>query len=141
MKKSMSNNKRAIARRNKVAKVKFEEAISDGYTSRRDVSKAMGMTSFELSNFFEDNPKCYKIYTQRRRELVDIAADNIQDIIEDKTHSKHYEASKYVLQSYKSDLDNILDKNDGESISIGAGDEESSGIVIKFGKKSNDGES
>ncbi len=134
MKKAMSNNKRAIARRNKVAKVKFEEAISDGYTSRRDVSKAMGMTSFELSNFFEDNPKSYKVYTQRRRELVDIAADNVQDIVEDKTHPKHYEASKYVLQNYKSDLDNILDKNDGESLSIGTGDGENNGIIIKFGK-------
>jgi hypothetical protein len=141
MAKLMSNSKRAKERRSKQAKIKFQEAIADGHTSRRDVSKSMGITHFELSNFFEENPKAYKVYTQRRRELVDIAADNVQDIVEDKTHPKHYEASKYVLQNYKSDLDNILDKTDGEEINIaGSGDEESSGIVIKF-VKNKDGES
>jgi len=139
MAKQMSNSKRAKEKRNREQKVAFQEAISDGHTSRRDVSNAMGLKHFELSNFFEENPKCYKVYTQRRRELVDIAADNVQDIVEDPTHPKHYEASKYVLQNYQSDLDNILTPHDGEALVV-ASEGTGNGVVIKFQKIEKDGE-
>lgn len=136
MAKQMSNSKRTKERLNKAKKVKFEEAIAEQLTSRRDICEFMGLGSWQLTEFFEENPKCYKTYTSRRRELVDTAADNIQDIIEDKTHPQHYAASKYVLQSYKSDLDNILDKQDGEATVEIKGGETSSGVIIKFGSAS-----
>ena len=134
MAKSMSNSKRAIDKRNRERKVLFQEAIVDGYTSRRDIAKAIGITSFDLTEFFEENPKMYKIYSQRRRELVDIAADNIQDIVEDKTHPKHYDASKYVIDNYKHDLDNILDVKSGDDISTNVSVDAGSGVIIKFTK-------
>ena len=74
----------------------------------------------------------YKLYAQRRRELVDIAADNIQDIVEDKHHPSHYAASKYVLDHYKTDLDNILEIKDGDDISAKVSVDSGSGVVIKF---------
>lgn len=131
----MSNSKRAIDKRNKESKGLFQDAIADGYTSRRDICKAMKLASHELTEFFENNPKMYKLYAQRRRELVDIAADNIQDIVEDKTHASHYAASKYVLDHYKHDLDNILDQKDGDDISTNVSVDSGSGVVIKFTKK------
>jgi hypothetical protein len=133
MSKRMSNSKRAREKRNRENRDTFLDAIADGYTSRRDICKAMGLASHELTEFFEDNPKSYKIYASRRRELVDIAADNIQDIVEDKTHPSHYNASKYVLDHYKTDLDNILDQKDGDDVKLNL-DSTGSGVVIKFTK-------
>jgi len=132
----MSNSKRAREKRNRENRDSFLDAIADGYTSRRDICKAMGLASHELTEFFENNPKSYKIYASRRRELVDIAADNIQDIVEDKTHPSHYNASKYVLDHYKTDLDNILDQKDGEDVKLNL-DSTGSGVVIKFTKPEN----
>ena len=136
MSKRMSNSKRAREKRNRENRDSFLDAIADGYTSRRDICKAMGLASHELTEFFENNPKSYKIYASRRRELVDIAADNIQDIVEDKTHPSHYNASKYVLDHYKTDLDNILDQKDGEDVKLNL-DSTGSGVVIKFTKPEN----
>jgi hypothetical protein len=129
----MSNSKRAKDKRNRERKILFQEAIADGHTSRRDICKAMGISSFDLTEFFEENPKTYKLYASRRRELVDTAADNLQDIVDDRTHKDHYQASKYVLDHYKSDLDNILDnKEDSSTIGQTGSLDTGSGVVIKF---------
>jgi len=128
----MSNSKRAIEKRNRQNKGLFQDAIADGHTSRRDICSAMLLASHELTEFFENNPKMYKLYAQRRRELVDTAADNIQDIVEDKSHPSHYAASKYVLDHYKTDLDNILDQKDGETSTVNVSSDSGSGVVIKF---------
>lgn len=136
----MSNSKRAKAQRNRQNKAKFQDAIADGHTARRDICKAMNLASHELTEFFEENPKMYRLYAQRRRELVDIAADNIQDIVEDKKHPSHYAASKYVLDHYKTDLDNILDIKDGSDVgSVNVSGDSGSGVVIKFTKKEKGG--
>jgi hypothetical protein len=133
----MSNSKRAKEKRNREQKVLFQEAIAEGKTSRRDICKSMNITTYELTGFFELNPKSYKIYSRRRRELVDTAADNLQDIVEDKLHPQHYQASKYVLDHYKTDLDNILEQKEdsplggGTSVSVDTG----SGTIIKFTKE------
>ena len=135
MKKRMSNSKRAIERRNRERKTLFQDAISDGHTSRRDLCKAMGIAGWELTEFFEMNPKMYKLYSSRRRELRDVALDNIQDIVEDPKHKDHYQASKYVVDNYKTDLDIILEsKKSDESIEISQNSESDSGIVINFKK-------
>lgn len=60
----MSNSKRAIAKRNRERKALFQEALADGYTSRRDIYKAMGISGLELTEFFEDNKKMYKLYSR-----------------------------------------------------------------------------
>jgi hypothetical protein len=132
MAKAMSNSQRAKDKRNRERKVLFQEAIADEKTSRRDIAKAIGITSFDLTEFFEENPKMYKIYTSRRRELRDIALDNITDIIEDKTHPKHYDASKYIVQNYQTDLDVILESKDGDDVSSSVSVDSGSGVVIKF---------
>ena len=132
MARSMSNSKRAKDKRNRERKVLFQEAIADEYTSRRDIAKAIGISSFDLTEFFEENPKMYKLYASRRRELRDIALDNITDIVEDKTHPKHYDASKYIVQNYQTDLDVILDSRDEDTTSSSVSVDAGSGVIIKF---------
>ena len=95
----------------------------------------MDLASHELTTFFENNQKMYRLYAQRRRELVDTAADNIQDIVEDKSHPSHYNASKYVLEHYKTDLDNILEQKGGDDVgTMKVSSDTGSGVIIEFSK-------
>ena len=89
--KRMSNSKRAIDKRNRERKESFQEALADGYTSRRDIYKAMGISGLELTEFFEDNKKMYKLYCESRRQLRDVALDNITDVVHDTAHPKNYD--------------------------------------------------
>ena len=57
MAKQMSNSKRAKDKRNRERKVLFQEAIADGYTSRRDIAKAV-IPSLSLNQY---NIICLKI--------------------------------------------------------------------------------
>ncbi len=136
MAKKMSNSIRAKEKRNRERKVKFQEAIADGFTSRRDIAKSVGITSFDLTEFFEENPKMYKLYASRRRELRDIALDNITDIVEDKQHPKHYDASKYIVQNYQTDLDVILEGKDDDPVGgLTVEANSGGGVLIQFTKK------
>jgi hypothetical protein len=63
---------------------------------------------------------------------MDIASDNILEIINDKNHPQHFAASKYVLTKYKSELDDVLDTQ-GEEIEIeGTGRNVKSPVRIVF---------
>lgn len=93
---------------------KVEFALEKGCTTRKAICEEAKIERYELSKVFQENEELYKKYTRCRRELVDTAADNIQMIIEDTNHKKNFEASKYVLSNYKSDLDSILESKDTE---------------------------
>lgn len=112
------------------------EALEQGLKTRGDICKATGMKTWELSNLFSEEESLYAAYTVRRRTLVDTAADNIQDIIDDKDHPQHFQASKYVLQNYKSDLDSILDSKDEKEIIVDINPKSTtSPVTIRFGKR------
>ena len=71
----------------------------------------------------------------RRKTISDIASDNILDIVNDASHPQHFAASKYILSTYKSDLDEVLEDKSGEDISVLVGDNaKGSPITINFGK-------
>ena len=131
----MSNSKRAIDKRNRERKASFQEALADGYTSRRDIYKAMGISGLELTEFFEENKKMYKLYCESRRQLRDVALDNITDVVHDTTHPKNYDASKFIVQNYNTDLDIVLDEKGDDSVSATIETSEGSGIIIQFDTK------
>jgi len=136
----MSNSKRAIDKRNRERKASFQEALADGYTSRRDIYKAMGISGLELTEFFEENKKMYKLYCESRRQLRDVALDNITDVVHDTTHPKNYDASKFIVQNYNTDLDIVLDEKGDDSVSATIEASEGSGIIIQFDTKKKEGE-
>ena len=138
--KQMSNSKRAIDKRNRERKELFQEALADGHTSRRDIYKAMGISGLELTEFFEDNKKMYKLYCESRRQLRDVALDNITDVVHNTKHPKNYDASKFIVQNFNTDLDVVLDeKGDGSTVG-GASVNLGSGVVIKFTKQDSEKE-
>ena len=91
----------------------------------------------ELANLFTNDRKVYGEYVVRRKTISDIASDNILDIVNNPEHPQHFAASKYILTTYKSDLDEVLESQDESEIAVTlGGTSKASPITINFGKKS-----
>ena len=111
-------------------------ALDNGYTTRAKLVEATGLKAWEITELLKNDIKLNAVYTIRRRELVNMAADNIVDIVSDKDHPNNYAASKYVLQTYKSDLDTNLESHDSQEMEIGVGNSEGvNPIRITFGRR------
>ena len=108
------------------------EAIKRGYTTESKISRATGLSIHEVSECFKWNIPLYQKYTYARKTIVDKASDSVEDIIDDPSHPNHYQASIYILKTYKSDLDEILESHDKESVIVGVGGDEKTKVNITF---------
>ena len=117
-------------------------ALDMGVTTRKALSEAAGCKMFELNNLFAIDRKLYREYQIRRKNLAEIAADNIEDIVNDPNHPNNYAASKWIVDKFKSDLDKSMESQDSDEISveIGKGLKKQTPVVISFGKKSKEEE-
>ena len=135
--------KKTFAREQREKREKYillvKAALETGCTTRRDICKAANMKTWELTVLFNDEPEIYALYKVRRITLVDTAADNLQTIVEDLNHPQNFAATKFVLQKYKSDLDQILTRDDAVEISVDVDGLGANGpVVIKFGGNEED---
>lgn len=135
---SQMKNPLRAAKKKKEEKVRLvEAAIEAGLSTRKDIAKVASMKLHELSNLFAAEKELYAKYCVLRKMIVDMASDNIFDIVADRQNPKCYDASKWVVTNYKSDLDSTLESKD-EDIDVqigGSGASGSSPITIRFGKK------
>lgn len=88
------------------------DSVKEGASTYREIAKVTGLTNQRILQVFESYPKVYDNYKRLRMVMVDLATDNIYEIVKDNLHPKNYDASKYILQKYKSDLDNIFERSD-----------------------------
>lgn len=131
---SMRNTKRKEAKLLETRAAFVRAALDAGHISRKDICKATDLKLHELTNLFTLDRELYGEYVVRRKTISDIASDNILDIINDPTHPQHFQASKYILTTYKSDLDEVLESQDSEAMNVSIGGaSKASPIVIKFG--------
>lgn len=136
MARSMKNTERKTKKLLKTRAALVRAALEAGHITRKDICKATGLQMHELANLFTQDREVYGEYVVRRKTIADIASDNILDIVNDPTHPQHFQASKYILSTYKSDLDEVLDSQDESEMSINVGgDSKASPINITFGKK------
>tara|TARA_R110000765_G_scaffold376036_2_gene466740 strand:- start:417 stop:842 length:426 start_codon:yes stop_codon:yes gene_type:complete len=137
MAKSMKNPKRDKESLTNKRAILVEAAIDLGLTSRTEIAKSTALKLQELNNLFRERPELYAKFCIVRKTIVDMAADNMMDIVADRAHPKNYDASKFVITNYKSDLDASLEsKVDGIDVEIGgSGKSGASPITIRFGKK------
>ena len=134
MARSMKNKARKEAKLLETRAEFVRSALESGHISRKDICNATGLKLHELANLFTKDRKVYGEYVVRRKTISDIASDNILDIVNDPTHPQHFAASKYILSTYKSDLDEVLEDKSGEDISVSLGGEsKGSPITINFG--------
>tara|TARA_R110000744_G_scaffold261287_2_gene376064 strand:- start:700 stop:1095 length:396 start_codon:yes stop_codon:yes gene_type:complete len=131
----MKNSKRKEAKLLDSRAEFVRAALEAGHISRKDICKATGMQMHELANLFTKDRKVYGEYVIRRKTISDIASDNIMDIVNDPSHPQHFQASKYILSTYKSELDEVLESQDQSEIAVQLGSGTASPITINFGTK------
>lgn len=137
MARSMKNTERKEKKLLNTRAALVRAALEAGQISRKDICNATGLQMHELANLFTRDRDVYGEYVVRRKTISDIASDNILDIVNDPTHPQHFAASKYILSTYKSDLDEVLESQSDNDVSIQVGGEsKASPIQITFGKKS-----
>ena len=136
MARSMKNTDRKEKKLLKTRAALVRAALEAGQISRKDICNATGLQMHELANLFTQDREVYGEYVVRRKTISDIASDNILDIVNDPTHPQHFAASKYILTTYKSDLDDVLESQTESEMNINVGGESgASPINITFGKK------
>jgi hypothetical protein len=107
-----------------------------GFSTKSDIAEAANMKIWELNDVFKADKELYAEFCVMRKTLVDVAADNLQDILYDKAHPQNFQATKYVLEKYKSDLDSNLEAKDATEIGLTIGGANSpSPVRITFGSK------
>jgi hypothetical protein len=94
----------------------------------------------DLKNIFHRERDLYAEYCVRRKVITDMATDNIYRIVSDDNHPKKYDASKWVAQNFKTELDDMLESRDEESMGLNVNPDENGGITIKFGNKKEKGD-
>lgn len=135
MAKPMRNKEREKSKLLKERSLLIDAAIEDGHVLRGDISKATGLPLHTVSDTLTKNRELNAKYKIRRRTINDLAVDNIHGIIMDPKHPKNFEASKLIFGKFKNDLDETLERVDGElDIQI-----DSEGVVspvkIVFGRR------
>lgn len=112
----------------------IDKALDEDISTKSGLCKATGLKLYQINNVFQKNKDLYARFKVIRGTLADKAADNLSNILDSPGHPSHFAATKYVLQTYKTDLDDSMEtkKSDGFEIETGKGGK--SPIKIKFGK-------
>ena len=136
MKNTIREQSKIVAERTAIVKA----ALDAGCYTRSSILKATGLKAYELTNLFTSEKELAAEYTVKKKLMATIAADNIYDILNDPGHAQHFAASKYILQNYKSSIDEILEPMAGDMELSLPGSNPSDGedmVTIKFssGKK------
>ena len=131
----MKNSKRdAELVRKEQAKL-VQDALDLGISSRKEVAGHAGIKLSELAKIFKEYKDLYALFCEIRRTIVDLASDNLFDVVADKEHPKNVDVSKWLLTNYKSDLDASLESKDDDSVEIQVGgDKKRQPTLIKFKK-------
>ena len=89
----------------------------------------------DLRNIFTNDRELYAEFCVGRKLITDLASENIYNIVKDEGHPKNYDASKFIIQNFKTDIDDSLESKDGEMVDIQlGGGSNGGGITLKFGK-------
>lgn len=143
MAKRMQNKRREAKEAREKLIREIREAMKLGLLTRKEIAKSVGIKETQLSQIFHKEKELYAKFCVMRRSIVDIATDNLFDVVRDRKHPKNTDISKWVVQNYKSDLDDSLEEKEGEGfeVEVGEGGSKKRPTVIRFGyknKKSDD---
>ena len=122
-------------------KLRIREAIKQGIVLNRDLANVAGIKMHDLKNIFTNDRTLYAEFCVAKKTIENLAADNIYKIVEDETHPKNYDASKFIIQNFKTEMDDILDGKNGEMLDIEiGGNSDGGGITLKFGNSKDEGD-
>lgn len=104
-------------------------------TTFRQIIETTGALQYEIDRVFEYYPELKAEFTIRRRSLANKAVDNIHEIVNNFNHPQNFQASKFIIQTYKNDLDEELTQKVSTEIGFGLKDGQISPVSITFSSK------
>lgn len=88
--------------------VKMTLDYNPNITTFRQIKETTGTEQHEIDKVFELCPELKAEFTVRRKSLANIAVDNIHEIVNNFNHPQNFQASKFIVQTYKNELDESL---------------------------------
>lgn len=88
--------------------VKSTLDVNPNITTFRQIIDTTGAAQYEIDKVFELCPELKAEFTVRRRSLANTAVDNIHEIVNNFNHPQNFQASKFIVQTYKNELDESL---------------------------------
>jgi ribosomal protein L10 len=112
----------------------IDKALDEGVSTKSGICKLTGLQLYQINNIFQKNKELFAKFKIIRGTMADKAADNLSKILDSPGHPSHFAATKYVLQTYKTDLDDSMVEKKGNELEIETGKGGKSPIKIRFGK-------
>lgn len=111
-------------------------AIEKGALTRAEICKATGLRQVDIVQVFTKDRKLYADYQVIKKTIALEASDALHDIVRNPRHPQHFQACKFIVQSHKSDLDELLESKDSVKIEAEGGEATGGGkasrVVISF---------
>lgn len=112
----------------------IDKALEQGVSTKSALCKITGLQLYQINNIFQKNKALFAKFKVIRGTMADKAADNLSKILDSPGHPNHFAATKYVLQTYKTDLDDSMTEKKGNDLEIETGKGGKSPIKIRFAK-------
>lgn len=90
----------------------IDAAIEAGAISYTQIQKVTGYTMTNIRTVFKKDEELYKKFKKALMAVQLQAVSNMIDILMDQSHPKNYEASKTFLGKYKTEFDDVFEKQD-----------------------------
>lgn len=114
-------------------------AIELGSLSYGKIAKATELTIQNIQTVFKHRPEVHREYKKAQMAVRAMAESNIVDAIMDVEHPKNFEASKVLLNRYKWEMDDALERDNSDievEVSNAGGGKEDSLVKISFSSQS-----
>jgi len=135
----LKTREREVSERQLEVKYLVEQTlrINTNITTYKQIRETTGTTQFELETVFLNFPELKAEFIVRRRSIASLAVDNIQEIIENPLHPQNFQASKFIVQTYKNELDDSLDAKVKTEVGfdVGNGETNPSPVRVTFSVK------
>lgn len=115
--------------------VKTTLMMNPTITTFRQIIETTGAVQYEIDKVFELCPDLKAEFSVRRRSLANTAVDNIHEIVNNFNHPQNYQASKFVVETYKNDLDEDLVPKVSTELGFDIKDGQISPVRITFSSK------
>ena len=118
----------------------IQTAMNQGAITRKQISQKTGLPLSRIAQVFRKNEELYGEYKVNFQSIKDTAVDNLVAILDNPKHARLFEASKYILQNYKTEFDKHFSKKDDDMEILIGGRSTAAPIKIVFGKTDSDEE-
>lgn len=109
--------------------------INPTITTYRAITETTGAAQWEIDKVMEMCPDLKAEFVIRRKSLANKAVDNIHEIVNNFNHPQNFQASKFIVQTYKNELDEDLVPKVSTEVGFGIKDGQISPVSITFTQK------